>query len=91
MNYKGFIINSSPISPSLYKVATEGQGGKIPNILQGLFTSKDVAIQSIDIYLNTQKENENGKTTTKRGAKGPIWGTDNGVVSDAVSSERDEG
>ena len=91
MNYKGFLISSSPLSPSLYKVATEGQGGKIPNVLSGLFTSKDVVIQLIDMYLETQKGADNGKTTTKRGAKGSIWGSGDGSVSDAVSPERDEG
>ena len=91
MIYKGFIIGSAPNSPILYKVATEGQGGKIPNVLSGLFTSKDVVIQLIDMYLEQNKEESNGKATTKRGAKGPIWGVGDGSVPDAVSSERNEG
>ena len=91
MNYKGYIISSAPASPSLYKVATEGQGGKIPNSLSGLFTSKDVVMQLIDMYLETQKGFDNGKTATKRGAQRPFGGSGDGSVSDAVSTERDEG
>ncbi len=90
MNYKGFIISSAPTSPSLYKVATEGQGGKIPNVLLGLFTSKDVVTQLIDMYLETQKGADNGKTTTKRGTQRPIGGFDDGSLGDAVSNERNE-
>lgn len=91
MNYKGFLITSAPTSPSLYRVATEGQGGKIPNVLGGLFTSKDVIVQLIDMYVETQKGVENGKTATKRGAKGSVWGSGDGSQPDAVSLERDEG
>lgn len=67
MNYRGYIISPGDRSPSLYKVATEGQGGKIPAVLEGLFTHKHLVMQIIDTYLDTQKGRANGKTTAKGG------------------------
>lgn len=91
MNYKGYLITSAPQSPSLFRVATEGQGGKIPNILQGLFTSRHVVMQLIDGYVEYQKGADNGKTSSKRGAQRSIGGSDDGSLGDAVSTERNEG
>ena len=91
MNYKGFIISSAPTSPSLYKVATEGQGGKIPNVLLGLFTSKDVVVQAIDMYLGTQKGTDNGKTNSKRRGEDPSRGSSDGIFSDDVRGGFNEG
>jgi len=62
MEYKNYIIKASPDSPSLYSVATAGQGGKIPNILDSLFTSIGIAKDTIDAYL-IQKELKNGKAS----------------------------
>ena len=65
MNYRGYLITPYPQSPTLLKVATEGQGGKIPNVLLGLHTSHGQVKSLIDHYLDNLKDNENGKTTPK--------------------------
>lgn len=91
MNYKGYLITAAPNSPTLYKVALAGQGGRIPNTLLGLFTAKDVIMQLVDVYLETQKGNTNGQTTSKRGAKGFVGGSGDGSISDGLPTERDEG
>lgn len=52
--YKGYIIKPFPSSPSLLTVATEGRGGKIPKILEGLFTSHNTVKQAIDFYTESK-------------------------------------
>lgn len=66
MNYRGYLITQDSRSPTLVKVATEGQGGKIPNALVGLFTHPSDVKELIDQYLDT-KGKPNGKTTAKGG------------------------
>lgn len=61
VEYRGFLIKTSTMSPRLYNVATAGQGGKIPNVLNSLFTSTGIAKETIDMYLE-QKELKNAKT-----------------------------
>lgn len=58
--YKGYIIKPYKLMPSSYCVATAGQGGKIPAVLDGLFTSVGIAKEIVDKYLE-QKEVKNGK------------------------------
>lgn len=59
MIYKNYIIKPDKAFPSSLVVATEGQGGKIPAVLEGLFTSYLVAKTSIDTYLETKvRKNE---------------------------------
>lgn len=67
MNYRGFLIKPADRSPALVKVETEGQGGKIPNVLAGLFTHPSDVMQKIDDYLDNQKGKTNGKATAKGG------------------------
>lgn len=55
INYRGYIISPDPASPSLYSVATEGRGGKIPKILEGRFTSVSWVRGLIDNYLDSQE------------------------------------
>jgi len=54
MIYKGYIVKAHPLSPTLLTVATEGKGGKIPNVLSGLFTSHHTVKAIIDQYLETK-------------------------------------
>lgn len=67
--YKGYIIKPAKNSPINFIVATEGQGGKIPNVLDTLFTSEKVAKETIDAYLDTKaaKERKNGKAGSESG------------------------
>jgi len=56
LNYRGYEIKPDKQYPSMLVVVTAGKGGKIPNVLSGLFTSKGLAKQLIDQYL-TGKNN----------------------------------
>lgn len=58
--YKGYLIKPAFKSPTSYCVATAGQGGKIPAVLNGLFTSVGIAKEIIDAYVE-EKEVKNGK------------------------------
>lgn len=64
--YKGYLIKPSKVSPMNYAVATAGQGGKIPVVLDSLYTSVGVAMQAIDEYLDT-KVKRNGKAGSESG------------------------
>lgn len=67
MNYKGYLITPVKGLGSAYEIATEGRGGKIPNVMLGTFTSRGSATQVIDSYL-TSKENsmkQNDKEISK--------------------------
>lgn len=64
-NYKGYLITTSKEFPPLLYVATEGKGGKVPNVLASLFTSVGMAKIQIDKYLETK-----GKTDAKTGDEG---------------------
>ena len=48
--YKGYIVKSDKNFPSLLTVAAVGRGGKIPAVLEGLFTSFGDVKQVIDTY-----------------------------------------
>ena len=62
--YNGYILSPNPFSPTLIRIATEGQGGRIPKVLEGSFTSYGVATQAIDQYLEAT-EVKRGKTSAK--------------------------
>lgn len=64
MKYKGYLINPSKQVPNLFYVATEGRGGKIPDMLSGLYTTKVLAVSDIDRYLNMK-----GKTDAKESSE----------------------
>lgn len=63
MTYNGFIISPHKLSPSLYVVATEGRGGKVPNILSGSFTTLKTAQSVIDSYVESQGEKTSVRKT----------------------------
>lgn len=68
--YKGYYIKKSSV-PRSFNIVTEGQGGRIPNVMRGEFTSVGVAKNLIDNYLDKRarlKEKSNAsKATTKSG------------------------
>lgn len=64
INYKGYIISPDKAFPNSYKVATEGRGGKIPDVLDSLFTSVGFAKQEIDLYLESKELSSGKKRTT---------------------------
>lgn len=58
--YKGFQVKPQTNMPAHYIIVTSGKGGKIPNIMQGLFTSVGIAKNTIDHYLASKtKESPN--------------------------------
>lgn len=65
--YRGYLITTVPHSPTLVKVAVEGQGGKVPNVLLGMFTSTTSVMELIDKYLADKESQEavNGKARPK--------------------------
>jgi hypothetical protein len=66
IEYKGYQIKPNPQSPKTYLVATSGRGGKIPDVLSGMFTSVGVVKGIIDGYVES-KEELNGKKGNKGG------------------------
>lgn len=64
--HNGYQIKPFPSSPALSLIVTDGKGGKIPNVLAGLFTSPTLAMQAIDQYLDS-KELKDDEKVGKRG------------------------
>lgn len=60
IEYLGYQIKPHKQYPTSWIVVTAGKGGKIPDILGGMFTSPSVAKREIDAYL-AKKELKNGK------------------------------
>ena len=58
--YKGFLIKPYKEVPSALQIVTAGKGGKIPDCLSGMFTSRARANLEIDLYL-ARKEDVNEK------------------------------
>lgn len=64
MNYQGYIIKPRKNLPTIYEVVTEGQGGKVPDVLTSLFTTRRTAMDAIDAYLEN-KVKKNGKASSE--------------------------
>lgn len=63
--HKGYQIKPHKEVPSNYIVVTDGKGGKIPRILEGLFTSVGVARSRIDDYLTVKGAKDDNQTLVK--------------------------
>lgn len=61
--HNGYEVKPHKEHPMSYIVVTAGRGGKIPNVLEGLFTSPTLAMAEIDRYLASKpvKESKDGK------------------------------
>jgi hypothetical protein len=61
--YKGYQIKPHKSVPTSYIVVTDGKGGKIPDMLSGMYTSPAFAKQDVDRYLDSKpvKETKNAK------------------------------
>ena len=64
VQYKDYQIKPNPLSPKSYLIVTSGRGGKIPDVMTGMFTSIGIAKQVIDSYIE-KKEQTNGKKGSK--------------------------
>lgn len=49
--HQGYQIKPDKKNPSSVLIVTDGRGGKIPNALDGLFTSVTIAKEAVDAYL----------------------------------------
>lgn len=69
--HKNFYIQPHKDHPTCYTVATVGKGGKIPDCLSGLFTTRAVAKSEIDTYVNSRptKEKNSGETLSESRGK----------------------
>lgn len=56
--YEGYQIKPHKEVPTCYVVVTDGKGGKVPDMLTGLFTTPDIAKGMIDKYLNSKPRKE---------------------------------
>lgn len=64
--YQGYQIKPHKEVPTSYIVVTDGKGGKIPDVLSGLFTAPVIAKEAIDKYLASKPKKEaNAETITK--------------------------
>lgn len=68
IKHNGYLISNTKNSPSLFSIAVEGKGGKIPNALLGIFTSAGIAQLHIDRYLES-KVKVDAKTSDEGGSK----------------------
>lgn len=62
--YKGFQIKPHKNHPMSYVVVTDGKGGKIPQVLDTLFTSVGIAKEVIDTY-TAEKGVKNDKANSE--------------------------
>lgn len=69
--YRDYQIKPYKAAPSNYIVVTAGRGGKIPDVLGGLFTTYSKAMQFIDQYLDNKpvKDISNDKEVSKARSK----------------------
>lgn len=56
--HEGYLVKPHKENPSCYVVVTQGKGGKIPDVLAGMFTSRTIAIEGINAYLASKAEKE---------------------------------
>ena len=54
--HEGYQVKPHKELPTSYIIVTDGKGGKIPNVLSGMFTSPTIAIATIDRYLENSKK-----------------------------------
>lgn len=51
LEYRGYYIKPHKEHPKTFVIVTEGRGGKIPDVMTGMFTDKGTAKSVIDFYL----------------------------------------
>lgn len=67
VTYEGYIIKADKLIPSMYIVVTEGKGGKVPDMLTGMYTTPTFAKKDIDRYLKVKpmRGNKDGKASNE--------------------------
>lgn len=61
--FEGYQIKPHKEVPTCYLIVTAGKGGKIPDVLSGLYTSPEWAKVAITKYLDSKprKDKDNGE------------------------------
>jgi hypothetical protein len=54
VQHNGYDIKPNKETPNCCIIVTSGRGGKIPNILDGMFTTPEYAKRAIDKYLESK-------------------------------------
>jgi hypothetical protein len=67
IEYEGYFISPDKNIPTCCFISTVGKGGKIPDMLTGLFTTPTIAKKEIDRY-RTIKDLKNAKTNSESGS-----------------------
>ena len=52
MKYKEYEIRPHLNNPRSLIIISPGRGGKIPKVLEGMFTDRRTAMEAIDMYLS---------------------------------------
>jgi hypothetical protein len=65
--YNGYQIKPHKEHPKSYIIVTDGKGGKIPDVLGGMFTSPTICKAQVDKYLEYKEANND-----KKGNKGGV-------------------
>lgn len=52
--YKGYLIRPIPGNPHSLTIAVAGKGGKIPRVMEGMFTDRTTAQRVVDLYLDSK-------------------------------------
>jgi NCAIR mutase (PurE)-related protein len=56
--HEGYQVKPHKEFPASSIIVTDGKGGKIPDMLSGMFTSPAIAMQTIDKYLEIKTKKE---------------------------------
>lgn len=56
--YQGYQVKPHRDYPASLIIVTDGKGGKIPDCLAGIFTSRGIAKLAIDKYLDTKDKKD---------------------------------
>lgn len=65
IEYRGYQIKPQKDMPSILIVVTSGKGGKIPAVLDSMFTKPEYAKSAIDSYLTSKERTVNGKASSE--------------------------
>lgn len=63
--YEGYQIKPQREVPTCFIIVTDGKGGKIPDVLSGLYTTKQMAKNAIDEYLKTKPRKDKNEAGDK--------------------------
>lgn len=69
--YEGYQIKPVKETPTLFVIVTDGKGGKIPDCLTSMYTSRSLAMIDIKKYLAVKpvKEKTNAEVIETSGSK----------------------